>query len=225
MKLDFYFLRPIIASGLFIAFLFFPQYFELILSCSFVFSIIVLIIERRKINKIIRNNILPTFFVGILSVVIYFLTKVYATHYFNNEYEIFTQNLNYSVQAWAGIVGTVSLILVLCIILIGYFFVQMIKEPTKELKGWIKVAEFSVYSFACAKIFIWLITLSSIVETYDKAFLRLDAYRYSDCQIPENQAAIRKNDETCYAFNLTGILEWELEPYSLPKKQQKQDSQ
>lgn len=108
-------------------------------------------------------------------------------------------------------------------ILVVCFFIQIIKTP-KDLKGWFKVAEFTVYSFACTQICIWLVTLSSIVETYDKAFLRLDAYRYSDCQTPENQAAIRKNDEICYVFNLTGILEWELKIHHQTQNTQKRNS-
>ena len=222
MKIDFYFLRQIIIVCLFLSFFLLPQYLTFVFSCSFIFLVMVLISERRKINQIIRYNIFPSFCVSILGVVIYFLTKVNATHYFNNEYKIFTENLNYSVQAWAGIFGTFYLISTLCMILVGYFFIQMIKAP-KDLKGWFKVAEFSVYSFACTQICIWLTTLSSVVETYDKAFLRLDAFRYSDCQTPENQVAIRKVDEICYAFNLTGFLEWELKPYHQSKNTQKRN--
>ena len=223
MKIDFHLLRDIVAVILFAAFFLFPQHLKLVLFCSFALSIIVLTTEKHTINQIIRDNLFPSFCVSIVGAVIYFLTKVYATHYFNDEYGIFTENLNYSVQAWAGIVGTIYLILALCIMLIIHFSVQMIKTPTKELKGWVKVAKFAVYSFACAYIYIWLISAFNLIYNHDKAFLRLDAYQHSDCRTPENQVAIRKDDETCYAFNLTGFLEWELNPTHQPKKTQKRN--
>lgn len=210
--------RPIITICLFFSLLFFRQYIELVFIAWFIFSIVIIFIEWRRINKFIKDYILLDLAITILSIIIYFFAKVRATTHFNNKYEIFAEYLNYSVTAWAGITGTIVLITICSLILSLCLAIKIKKMPIKQGKDLIKLVELFIHSFSCILLCIWITPIFQLVDKHDKTLLYLDAYQYSDCQIPEHNIAIRKDNETCYLFKFKGILlDWELEKHQSKK--------
>lgn len=207
--------RAIIATSLFVGFLIFYQYFWLIWIGSFIFSVVIAIIERHQISQIIKENVFLGFATTLLSVMAYFFAKVSATHHFNEKYGIFAEYLNHSVIAWAGFVGTIFLISIPCSCLTIYFFFQALKN--RQLKELVKGMELIVHTASCLWICLWLPPMYQLAEKHDKILLLLDAYEHSDCQAPKNHVAIRKDDKTCYLIVPKSFLELELQSYSSKK--------
>ena len=209
--------RSFITVSLLLSLFFFRQYIELVFIAWFIFSIVIIFVEWRKINKFIKNYILLDLAITILSVIIYFFAKVRATTHFNNKYEIFTEYLNYSVTAWAGITGTIVLITICSLILSLCFKFKIKKMPIRQFKDYVKMGELFIHSISCFLFCMYITPVHQLVDEYDKILLYLDAHQYSDCQAPEHNIAIRKDNETCYLFKFNGILEWELEEYQSKK--------
>lgn len=210
--------RTIITICLFFSLLFFRQYIELVFIAWFIFSIVIIFIEWRKINKFIKDYIILDLAITILSIIIYFFAKVSATTHFNNKYKIFTEYLNYSVTAWAGITGTIVLITICSFILSFCFTLKIKKMSIRQFKDYVKMGELFIHSISCVLFCIWITPIYQLVDEYDKILLYLDAHQYSDCQIPEHNIAIRKDNETCYLFKFKGILlDWELEKHQSKK--------
>ncbi|MBQ9601111.1 MAG: hypothetical protein IJR46_03780, partial [Neisseriaceae bacterium] len=88
--------RPFITVSLLLSLIFFRQHIKLVFIAWFIFSIVIIFVEWRKINKFIKDYIIVDLAITILSIIIYFFAKVRATTHFNNKYEIFTEYLNYS---------------------------------------------------------------------------------------------------------------------------------
>lgn len=195
--------------GFIFSILFFCQLYWVLLGCSFIFSLVVFAVESRKISEIIKGNIFIWLIISMVYITTIFLTKVYATHYFNVKYDIFVKYLNYSIVAYTGIVGTIVFISIICFFLSFRFLFQI----WRQRKKFIKQAEPVIHLISC----IMAIAFSSIVyltvDNNETLLLYFDAYRYSDCQAPENQATIRKDDKTCYLMKYKGSLKWELENY------------
>lgn len=193
--------------GLIFSILFFYQLYLPLLICSFIFSIVVFAIESRKISEIIKGNIFVWLLISVIYLIVYFLSKCYAIHYFNIKYDIFSEYLNYSVIALAGITGTIFFISLSCSFLFIYFLLQIYYQ--NEL---IKKATALIHSISCC-LAIGLSSITySTVDNNEIALLYLDAYTYSDCQT-ENKFAIRKDNETCYLFS-----NWKIEKIYQPKK-------
>ena len=206
-------LREIIAGSLLTTFLVFPQHYKLEWIAFVIFSITIAMIEKDKVYKII-SNVLFLPITAILWTVSFFFAKSSATDYFNIKYGIFAENLNYSIQLKAGIIATVSIISIYCILLMIYFTIKMWKTRKQPLQEWFAhFPELAIHSFSCAFVFAFVVSLSQIADAVDTTILHLDAYQHSDCQTPENEIAIRKNDNTCYSFSPTGIVNWELKEY------------
>ncbi|MBQ9214135.1 MAG: hypothetical protein IJ150_09390 [Bacteroidales bacterium] len=201
----------------FCSFKFFPEYSWAVLVCSFVFSVAVLISESKNITKVIKDNIFIglgiTLFVGIT----YFSAKVSATDHFNTIYGIYPEYLNYSITAWAVIVSAIFLILISSLILFICFSIQM-KEEEKQTTKVFKFFELLAHSFSCMLVSFCFVPVLQTIDKHDKVLLYLDAYTHSDCQAPENNIAIRMDNETCYLFKFNAILfELELKKHSSKK--------
>ena len=214
MKIDFHLLYKIIAGILLAAFFLLPQYFHLLSVTFVIFSLVIAFtVERHKVWQFVSNIFFIPTTIALWSI-IFFFAKSSATDYFNIKYGIFAENLNYSIQLKAGIIATISVIAIYCILLMIYFSIQMWKTRRKPLKEWFaQFPELAINSFSCAFVFAFIVSLSQMADAADTNILHLDAYQYSDCQIPENEMAIRKNDNTCYSFSPTGIVNWELKEY------------
>lgn len=207
--------RAIIATSLFFGFLIFHQYFWLFWIGSFLFSIVITVLQRHQISQIIKDNVFFGFATTLLSMMAYFFAKVSAIHHFNAKYGIFAEYLNHAATAWAGFIGTIFLISIPCFLLAIYFFVQSTKK--RQLKELVKGMELVVHTASCLWICLWLPPVYQFAEKHDKILLLLDAYEYSDCQAPKNRLAIRRDDKTCYLIVTKEFLEIELQPYSSKK--------
>ena len=181
--------RPFITVSLLLSLIFFRQHIKLVFIAWFIFSIVIIFVEWRKINKFIKDYIIVDLAITILSIIIYFFAKVRATTHFNNKYEIFTEYLNYSVIAWAGITGTIVLITICILILSFCFSVKIKKMPIKRRKDLIKMGELFIHSISCVLLCMWITPVFQLVDKYDKTLLYLDAHQYSDCQAPEHNIA------------------------------------
>ena len=205
MKIDFHLLRDFVAVCLAICFFIFPQHLELWLISSVIFVVVFKIpLEWHKMFQFLEKHFA---IISILIALICFFTNISATHHFNDKYGILPENISHAVAALTGIWGFVVLIAILCVALVFRFGIKMNKNELKQPKDWVKMAELFVCSFACLQISMRILPVSQTINNHDKAFLHLDAYQYSDCQIPENKVAIRKNDTTCFSFKPTGELE------------------
>ena len=214
MNLNFHLLYKIIAGILLAAFFLLPQYLHLLSVTFVVFSLVIAFtVERHKVWQFVSNIFfIPTTIV--LWSIIFFFAKSSTANYFNTKYGIFAENLNYSIQLKAGIIATISVISIYCILLMIYFTIQMWKTRRKPLSEWFaQFPELAIHSFSCAFVFAFVVSLSQMADAADTTILHLDAYQHSDCQTPENEIAIRKNDNTCYSFSPTGIVNWELKEY------------
>ena len=206
-------LRQIAAGCVFAICLCFSQYFSAWIIFPAFSLMIALMFERHKIIKFITSKFF-IWSITLLSPVIYFFNTVQTTEYFNTKYGIFAENLKYSIQLKAGIISIISIIALFCIVLMIYFTIQMWKTRRKPLSEWFaQFPELAIHSFSCAFVFAFVVSLSQIADAADTTILRLDAYQHSDCQTPENEVAIRKNDNICYSFSPTGIVNWELKEY------------
>lgn len=203
--------RAIIATSLFFSFFIFHQYFWLFWFSSFVFSVVIAVIERHQISQVIKENVFLGFTITLLSVMAYFFAKASAAHHFNSKYGIFAEYLNHSVTAWAGFVGTIFLISIPCYLLTAYFVVQAARNS--QLKKLVKRMELIVHTASCLWICLWLPPMYQLADKYDKILLLLDAYEYSDCHAPKNHIAIRKDDKTCYLIVPKAFFKLELNPY------------
>ena len=197
---------------------FFPQYSWTILVCFFIFSVAVLISESKNITKVIKDNILIGFGITLFVGIIYFSAKVNATDHFNTKYSIYPEYLNYSITAWAVLVSTIFLILISSLILFICFSTQIKKDEEKPMKTIFKFIELVAHSFSCMLIAFCFVPVLQTIDKHDKVLLYFDAYTHSDCQTPENDIAIRKDNETCYLFKFNPIsLELELKKHSSKK--------
>lgn len=205
----------VLVGGLFFGILFHYQLYLVLLGCSFIFSAVVFAIESRKISETIKGNIFIWLMISILYITTVFLTKVYATHYFNIKYDIFQKYLNYSIAAYAGIVGTTLFISIICFILFLYFLFQIFwqDELTKQITA-------LIHSISCILIIAFSSIIYWAVDNSETLLLYFDAYKYSDCQTENNKSAIRKDDKTCYLIEYKGSLKWELKDYPTQKTEQ-----
>ena len=194
-------LRSIAAGCVFAICLCFSQYLP-VKTIFIIFSAAIAIVERHTVFKIITNKFF-LWSIPILWAIAYFFAQIYAVDYFNSKYGIFAENLNFAVQVRAGFIATVFLFSIYCLLLYGYFIVKLWKNQ----KQFANFSEASIHSFTCAFVFAFLVSLFPMADKYDTNILHLDAYEYSDCQTPENEMAIRKNDTTCFSFKPTGELE------------------
>lgn len=211
MKIDFHLLRNITAVCLAICFFIFSQHLELWLISSVIFVAVFKIpLEWHKITQFINKH---SFIMKMLSTVICFFISIYAARHFNDKYGILPENIKHSIAVLTVIWGIMFIISILCVALVFRFGIQMNKNELKQPKDWVKMAELFVCSFACLQISMWILPVSQTINNHDKVLLRLDAYQHSDCQTPENEVAIRKNDNICYSFSPTGIVNWELKEY------------
>ena len=94
----------------------------------------------------------------------------------------------------------------------------MKEEEEKKTTKVFKFFELLAHSFSCMLVSFCFVPVLQTIDKHDKVLLYLDAYTHSDCQAPENNIAIRMDNETCYLFKFNAIsFELELEKHSSKK--------
>lgn len=142
-----------------------------------------------------------------------FIAKVSVIHHFNSKYGIYPEYLNHSVTVWTLI--SASSFLAIPILLNSLKFI-IIAIATRS-KGVFESLKNGIY--ACTFIVVWypFIMAHNFATQYEKWFLILDSYGYSDCKTGSNSLALRKDNESCYRFTFHSPTQWEMEEYSSPK--------
>lgn len=142
------------------------------------------------------------------------VNKINTQHFYNSEYGIYPEYLNYSVLIWAFFTVVPSTLAILMFFIGAFYFIKSYNtQGIKELMN-------GIHAISTIIIMFSLLWINTKIEKWNIFPLLADAYTISDCNIDNTLSQnwfIRKNHSTCYKVSFKRNFVPILAPFHAPK--------
>lgn len=158
---------------------------------------------RKSLTIIFRSKIV----FGIYSVVVVYVSNVYAEKMINHDFLIKSENINHSsvfLGAFLSVPVTIFIISLFLIILMPLILLLPTFDAVlpPKLKGIEKKPFFYCWPYLIMALSFFLEPLNIITDSVSRASLFMDAYPVSDCGPKEDYIFyLRKDESSCYRIN------------------------
>lgn len=151
---------------------------------------------------------------GFLLPIAYLYGRIAAVHFYNSEFGIYPEYLNFSVSIWAFFIVLTSVPALLMLVVGLTLLFESFRRP-----AWLGLEQ-GIHSISALISFFCFVWLGQQIEKWHLYPLLADTYTASDCNVRHEHSGglyIRKDQNTCYKVEIGKGAFITLVPFHSPK--------